>query len=82
MDKNEIILYETTDHAVKLNVTTDHETVWLSRSQIAELFERDVSVIGRHINAVFKEKELDKKAMCKICTFLILTKQLSFILST
>ena len=62
MDKNEIILYETSDHSVKLNVTTDHETVWLNRSQIAELFDRDVSVVGRHINAVFKEKELDRES--------------------
>lgn len=62
MDKNEIILYETADHAVKLNVMTDKDTVWLNRTQLAELFERDVSVIGRHINAVFKEKELAKKS--------------------
>ena len=62
MDKNEIVLYETADHAVKLNVMTDKDTVWLNRTQLAELFERDVSVIGRHINAVFKEKELAKKS--------------------
>ena len=36
MDKNEIILYETADHAVKLNVTTDGNTVWLNRAQLAE----------------------------------------------
>ena len=49
MDKNGIILYETADHSVKLNVNTDGETVWLNRAQLAELFERDVSVIGRHV---------------------------------
>lgn len=81
MDKNEIILYETADHEVKLNVNTDGETVWLNRTQLAELFDRDVSVIGRHVHAVFKEKELDKKRDVQICTSLILTKQLSFILS-
>ena len=37
------------------------DTVWLNRAQLAELFDRDVSVIGRHINAVFKEKELTKE---------------------
>ena len=62
MDKNEIILFETADHAVKLNVSTDGDTVWLSRTQIAELFDRDISVIGRHINAVFKENELDRES--------------------
>ena len=62
MERKEIILYETADHAVKLDVTTDRDTVWLNRAQIAELFDRDVSVIGRHINAVFNEKELDKES--------------------
>ena len=36
------------------------ETVWLSLDQIAELFERDKSVISRHISNIFKEEELDK----------------------
>lgn len=62
MNKNEIILFETSDHTVKLNVNTDGETVWLNRTQLAELFDRDISVIGRHINAVFKEKELEKES--------------------
>ncbi|WP_028511268.1 virulence protein RhuM/Fic/DOC family protein [Ruminococcus sp. NK3A76] len=62
MERKEIILYETADHAVKLDVTTDRDTVWLNRAQIAELFDRDVSVIGRHINTVFNEKELDKES--------------------
>lgn len=62
MKNNEIILYETADHAVRLNVSTDGETVWLNRAQLSELFDRDVSVIGRHINAVFKENELDKES--------------------
>lgn len=62
MENNEIILYETADHAVRLNVSTDGETVWLNRAQLSELFDRDVSVIGRHINAVFKENELDKES--------------------
>ncbi|WP_295152081.1 virulence protein RhuM/Fic/DOC family protein [uncultured Ruminococcus sp.] len=62
MNENEIILYETKDHEVKLNVNMDGETVWLNRAQMSELFGRDVSVIGRHINAVFKENEVDKES--------------------
>lgn len=62
MNKNEIILFETSDHTVKLNVNTDGDTVWLNRTQLADLFDRDISVIGRHINAVFKEKELEKES--------------------
>ena len=56
MDKNEIILYETADHEVKLNVNTDGETVWLNRTQLAELFDRDIKTIGKHINNALKEE--------------------------
>ena len=62
MKENEIILYETADHEVKLNVNTDGDTVWLNRAQLAELFNKEVSVIGRHINNVFTEKEVDKES--------------------
>lgn len=56
MDKNEIILYETADHAVKLNVNTDGEIVWLNRAQLAELFDCDIKTIGKHINNALKEE--------------------------
>ena len=62
MKENEIILYETADHEVKLNVNTDGDTVWLNRAQLAELFNKNVSVIGRHINNVFTENEVDKES--------------------
>ena len=63
MDKNEIILYETADHAVKLNVNTDGDTVWLSLEQLTDLFDRDKSTISRHIRNVFKEGELDRDSV-------------------
>lgn len=66
MDTKEILLYETPDHEVRLDVTTDCDTVWLNRAQLAELFDRDISVVGRHINAVFNDKELDKKSNVQI----------------
>jgi len=44
MEKNKIILYETADTTVKLDVNTDGNTVWLNRSQLAELFDRDVKL--------------------------------------
>lgn len=62
MGKNEIILYETSDHSVKLNVNTDGDTVWLSMEQLTDLFERDKSTISRHIRNVFKEGELERAA--------------------
>ena len=69
MDKNEIILYETADHAVKLNVNTDGETVWLNRAQLAELFDRDVKTIGKHINNALKEElSSDNSTVAKFAT--------------
>ena len=56
MDNNEIILYETADHAVRLNVSTDGETVWLNRAQLSELFDRDIKTIGKHINNALKDE--------------------------
>ena len=58
-NKGEIVLYQP-DNAVKLEVRLEDETVWLSLNQIADLFERDKSVISRHIKNIFKEKELFK----------------------
>ena len=57
-EKNEIILFE--NQGVKLEVNLKDETVWLNLEQMTELFKRDKSVISRHINNIFKEKELEK----------------------
>ena len=53
--KNEIILFE--NQNVKLEVNVKDETVWLSLEQLATLFNRDRTVIKRHINNIFKEDE-------------------------
>lgn len=58
MNKNEIVIFETEDRQVKLPVNIENETVWLNRNQMAELFDRDVKTIGKHINNALKE-ELD-----------------------
>ena len=69
MYNNEIILYETADHAVKLNVNTDGDTVWLNRAQLAELFDRDVKTIGKHINNALKaELDGDDSVVAKFAT--------------
>ena len=52
---NEIVLFETEDRSITLSVPVEHETVWLNRSQMAELFGRDVKTIGKHINNALKE---------------------------
>ena len=50
------------DGEIELKVTLEKESVWLNRQQIATLFDRDVKTIGKHINNVFKEGELDKNS--------------------
>ena len=61
--QNEIILYRPND-TISLEVRLENETVWLTQQQIAELFERDRTVIGRHIKNCFIEGELDPKVVC------------------
>ncbi len=60
--KNEIILFE--NQNVKLEVNMKDETVWLSLEQLAMLFDRDRTVIKRHINNIFKEHELNENEVC------------------
>lgn len=59
--ENEIILYQP-DSSVKLEVRLEDETVWLTQQQMSDLFLRDRTVITRHINNIFKEKELDEES--------------------
>ena len=63
MTQSNIIMYTTEDGVTKIEVTFDHDTVWLSIDQMAELFQRDKSVIGKHIRNIFKEGELAKEAV-------------------
>ena len=62
-NQNEIILYQP-DNSLKLEVRLENETVWLSQAQMAELFGRERTVIGRHIRGIFSEGELDEKVVC------------------
>ena len=68
---NEIVIFETEDKQVKLPVSVDNETVWLTQAQMVELFQRDVSVISRHIRNVFKEDEVEEKSNLHFCKFQI-----------
>lgn len=58
--KNEIILFE--NQNVKLEVNMKDETVWLTQGQMSVLFDKDRTVITKHINNIFKEQELDKES--------------------
>ena len=61
MDKGEIIIYQTEDGTSSLEVKLQEDTVWLTHQQISLLFDRERSVITKHINNIFKSKELDEK---------------------
>ena len=61
--KNEIVLYRPNELAEHIEVRFDDDTVWLNRQQMAVLFGRDVKTIGKHINNVFLEGELEKSVV-------------------
>ena len=61
--KSNIIIYTTEDGLAKIDTTFDGDTVWLSIDQMAELFQRDRSVIGKHVRNIFKEGELSKESV-------------------
>ena len=65
IQKGEIILYQP-DETVRLEVRLEDDTVWLTQAQMAELFQKDQSVIARHIGNVFREGELNESSNMQI----------------
>jgi death-on-curing family protein len=61
---NQVEIYQTRDKEAQVEVKFEGETVWLSQSQISTLFQRDRTVISKHINNIFKEGELEEKVVC------------------
>ena len=59
--KNEIVVYQPNE-TIRLDVRLENETVWLTQAQMCALFQRDVSVISRHIRNIFAEGELDQQS--------------------
>ena len=68
MNKNEIVIFETEDKLITLPVAVENETVWLNRNQMAELFDRDVKTIGKHINNALKEELEGQVVVAKFAT--------------
>ena len=65
MELNEkIVIYQSEDGTTSIDVKLENETVWLSQSQMAELFQKDRTVIGRHISNIFSEGELEREMVC------------------
>lgn len=63
MKESNLLMYTTEDGLTKIEATFVNDTVWLSVEQMAELFQRDRSVIGKHIRNIFKEGELKKESV-------------------
>ena len=63
MNNSNSIMYTTEDGLTKIETTFEDDTVWLSLDQMAELFQRDRSVIGKHVRNIFKEGELNKDSV-------------------
>ena len=64
MNKSKIILYQTQESDITIDVLVENDTVWLSQSQMGMLFDRNRTVINRHIRNVFDEGELDEAVSC------------------
>ena len=62
--KSSIILYQTEDNQTRVQVRLDGQTAWLTQAQMAELFQRERSVITKHIRNIFEEGELVEKSVC------------------
>ena len=73
MDKKEIVLFTDGNVALEVPITPEQDTVWLNRNQMAELFERDVKTIGKHVNNALKEELQDQTAT--VANFAIIQKE-------
>lgn len=65
-NNSQLVIYNAPDGTMSIDVTVQNETVWLSQGQMAELFDKDQSVIARHISNIFKEGELEKESNMQI----------------
>jgi hypothetical protein len=60
---NEIVIYQNSDNRIQIDVKFEQETFWLSLNQLTTLFDRDKSVISRHLNKIFDSGELEKEVV-------------------
>ena len=64
-EKNQIVIYETEDGQTQIDVRLDGETVWLTRQQLADLFNRNYKTISKHINNALKEELEGEEVVAK-----------------
>jgi hypothetical protein len=65
MNNSEIVLYQSADGAIKIDVILENETVWLTQEQMAQLFGKGRSTIAEHIQHIFAEGELQEEVVCR-----------------
>ncbi|WP_395053547.1 virulence RhuM family protein [Flavobacterium sp.] len=65
MNSGEILIYQSTEGTIKIDVRLEEETVWLSQAQICDLFQKSKSTISEHIKNVFDDKELDSNSVVR-----------------
>lgn len=65
MNTGEIILYQSSEGNIKIDVRLEDETVWLTQDQMAVLFGKARNTITEHIQSVFKEGELNEEVVCR-----------------
>ena len=68
MPTNELVLFESQDKSISLNVPLKNDSVWLNRNQVAELFDRDVKTIGKHVNSAIREELAGLPVVAKFAT--------------
>ena len=64
-NNGEIIIYQSEDGKIKLDVRLENKTVWLTQEQIAQLYSKGRSTVTEHISNIFKEGELEKEKVCR-----------------
>ncbi|MFA5427961.1 MAG: hypothetical protein WC279_07115, partial [Sulfurimonas sp.] len=60
VNKSDMVIYD--DGELELNVSVTQDTLWLTQAQLCDIFEKDQSVISRHINNIFRDNEVDEKS--------------------
>lgn len=73
--EKDLVIYQLENGALELKADFNSETIWASQKDIVSLYGKDQSVISRHIRNIFKEGEVDEKAICKKCILQILISQ-------
>ena len=66
MEENKIVIYQTEDGQMQIDVRLENETVWLTQQQIAELFGTQRPAITKHLKNIYASEELDENSTCSI----------------